>query len=153
MILDAQGNLHVLAGGLQVKARVQHPQVKPRRDRPGWPWVFRYRAEEIQPDGSTKTLRKYQEIAPSKGEGAITKKQAEVERDQLLAKLNAPTIEQAVQQVAATGVALFSEVAKMYEHGYLSRADQIAKPTREKETFYLNQYIVPRWGKLRLNQI
>ena len=30
---------------------------------------------------------------------------------------------------------------------------QIAKPTREKETFYLNRYIVPRWGDLRLNQI
>ena len=153
MMLPAEGNLHRLAGGLRVKARVQHPQVKPRKDRPGWPWIFRYRAEEVQPDGSTKTLRKYYEIAPSKGEGAITKKQAEMERDQFLAKLNASTIEQAVQQVAATGVAVFSEVAAMYEEGYLGRTDQIAKPTREKETFYLNQYIVPRWGKLRLNQI
>jgi integrase len=41
----------------------------------------------------------------------------------------------------------------MYEEGYLGRTEQIARPTREKETFYLNQYIVPRWGKLRLNQI
>ncbi|MCE5306800.1 MAG: site-specific integrase [Acidobacteriales bacterium] len=136
-----------------MKARVQHPQVKVRKDRPGWPWIFRYRAEEVQPDGSVKTLRKYGEIAPSKGEGAITKKQAEIERDKFLAKLNAPTVEQAVQQVAATGVALLSEVTAMYEQGYLGRTDQIAKPTREKETFYLNQYIVPRWGKLRLNQV
>lgn len=30
---------------------------------------------------------------------------------------------------------------------------QIAIPTREKETFYLTEYIVPRWGNLRLNQI
>src|SRR5580658_950980 len=80
MMLPAEGNLHRLSGGLRVKARVQHPQVKPRKDRPGWPWVFRYRAEEIQPDGSTKTLRKYYEIAPSKGDSAITKKQAEVDR-------------------------------------------------------------------------
>ena len=41
----------------------------------------------------------------------------------------------------------------MYEQGYLGRPDQIATPTREKETFYLNHYIVPRWGDLRLNQI
>src|SRR5215472_16538629 len=41
----------------------------------------------------------------------------------------------------------------MYEDGYLGRENQISKPTREKETFYLNAYIVPRWGKLRLNQI
>lgn len=153
MMLATEGNLRMLAGGLRVKARVQHPQVKPRKDRQGWPWVFRYRADEVQPDGTVKTLRKYHEIGPSKGQGAMTKKQAEIERDKFLAKLNAPTTEEAVQQVAATGVALFREVATMYEEGYLGRAAQIAKPTREKETFYLNRYIVPRWGDLRLNQI
>ena len=146
MMFATKGNLHVLVGGLRVKARVQHPQVKPRKDRAGWPWVFRYRADEVQPDGTVKTLRKYQEIGPSKGEGAITKRQAEIERDKFVAKLNAPTTEDAVQQVAATGVAVFRDVATMYEEGYLGRATQIAKPTRTKETFYITQYIVPRWG-------
>lgn len=142
-----------LAGGLQVKARVQHPQVMPRKDRQGAPWVFRYWFDEIQPDGTIKTLRKYQAIGPSKGENAITKKQAEIERDKFLAKLNAPTVEVAAEQVAATGVALFSEIAKMYEDGYLGRQNQISKPTRMKDSFYLNEYIVSRWGKFRLNQI
>src|ERR1019366_882899 len=87
----------------------------PRKDRQGYPWVFRYWSDEVQPDGTVKILRKYQVAGPSKGEGAITKKQAEIERDKFLAKLNAPTIEAAVQQVAATGVALLGEVAKMYE--------------------------------------
>src|SRR5579862_7207768 len=105
MMLRTQGNLHMLAGGLRVKARVQHPQVKPRKDRAGWPWVFRCYEDVVQPDGSVKVLRRYHELAPSKGEGAITKKQAEVERDRILAKLNSPTQEEAVQQVAATGVA------------------------------------------------
>ena len=153
MMLGTEGNLHVLAGGLCVKARVQHPQVKPRKDREGWPWVFRYWSDEIQPDGTIKTLRKYQAVGPSKGTEAITKKQAEIERDRFLAKLNAPTVEVAVEKVAATGVALFGEVAKMYEEGYLGRENQIAKPTRDKETFYLTEYIAPRWGALRLNQI
>jgi integrase len=62
-------------------------------------------------------------------------------------------VEASVEQLAATGVALFGEVAKMYEEGYLSRENQIAKPTRKKEKFYLTAYIVPRWGTLRLNQI
>src|SRR5262249_25747988 len=121
MMVATEGNLHLLTGGLQVKARVQHPDVRPRKDRSGWPWVFRYRTDEVQPDGSVKTFRKYYEIAPSKGEGAISKKQAEVERDKFLAKLNAPTVEVAVHQVAATGVALFKQVATMYEEGYLGR--------------------------------
>ena len=150
---NAEGSLHMLAGGLRVKARVQHPQVKARKDRNGSPWVFRYWADDIQPDGTIKTLRKYQAVGPSKGEGSITKKQAEIERDKFLAKLNAPTVEAAIEQVTVTGVAFFGEVAKMYEDGYLGRENQIAKPTRVKETFYLNGYIVPRWGKLRLSQI
>jgi integrase len=153
MMLTAEANLHMLAGGLRVKARVQHPQVKPRKDRQGWPWVFRYRADEVQPDGSVKTLRKFCEIGPSKGEGAITKKQAEVERDKVLAKLNAPAPEVAVQQVASTGVALFGAVAHLYEEGYLARQNQIARPTREKEEFYIREYLVPKWGAVRLSQI
>jgi integrase len=153
MMLATEGNLLMLAGGLRVTARVQHPQVKPRKDRAGWPWVYRYRADEIQPDGSVKTLRKYQEVGPSKGDGAITKKQAEIERDKFLAKLNASSIEVAAQQVASTGVALFGNVATMYREGYLARENQISRPTREKEEFYLRQYIVPKWGELRLNQI
>lgn len=153
MMLAAEANLRMLAGGLRVKARVQHPQVKPRKDRAGWPWVFRYWCDEIQPDGGVKTLRKYQAVGPSKGQGAITKKEAEVERDKFLAKLNAPTVETAVTQVASTGVALFGEIAKMYQQGYLGRHHQIAKPTRVKEIFYLDKYIVPKWAKYRLNQI
>lgn len=153
MMLATEGNLRMLIGGIRVKARSQHPEVKPRKDRPGWPWVIRYRTIEIQADGSAKPVRKYYEVGPSKGEGALTKKQAQFEADKFLLKLNAPTEEQAVQQVAATGVALFKDVAGMYEEGYLGREDQIAKPTREKETFYLHQYISPRWGDLRLNQI
>src|ERR1700675_2326814 len=129
MMFRTEGKVLMPAGGLQVKACFQHPQVKPRKDRQGWPWVFRYWSDEIQPDGTTKVLRKYQAVGPSKGEGALTKKQAEVERDKFLAKLNAPTVEEAVQQVAITGVALFGEVARMYKDGYLARANQIAKPT------------------------
>jgi integrase len=55
--------------------------------------------------------------------------------------------------VSTTGVAFFGEVAQMYKEGYLGRENQIAKPTRVKEEFYLDEYIVPKWGKLRLNQI
>jgi integrase len=104
------------------------------------------------PDGSLKPLRKYQELGPSKGPNALTKKQAEIERDKILARVNAPTVQAAVEQVVIAGAALFQDVAFMYEQGYLSRK-QIATPTRRKEQFYLHEYIVPRWGPLRLNQI
>ena len=57
----------MLAGGLRVKARVQHPQVKPRRDRQGCPWVFRYWSDEMQPDGSIKIVRIKQTIVHADG--------------------------------------------------------------------------------------
>jgi hypothetical protein len=90
------------------------------------------------------TVRKYQAVGPSKGEGAITKKEAEVERDRFLGKLNAPSTDVAVKQIASTGVGFFCAVAQMYQDGYLAREDQISKPTREKETFYLREYLVPK---------
>ena len=58
MMFETECNLQKLAGGLRVKARVQHPKVTQRKDRPGWPWIFRYYADELQPDGSTKVLRR-----------------------------------------------------------------------------------------------
>src|SRR5438067_5293805 len=102
MMLLSRDSVHMLPGGLQVKARVQHPQVKPRKDRQGSPWIFRYWADEIGSDGCMTTVRKYQAVGPSKGEGAITKKEAEVERDRFLGTLNAPSTDVAVKQIAST---------------------------------------------------
>jgi integrase len=153
--MGTEGNLLTLARGLRVKARVQHPKVqealKSRQD--GWWWFVRYWADEVRGDGTAQPVRKRQWLGPSRGEKKISKREAEIERDKFLAKPNAPTEEEAVQQVTATGAALFGKVARMYEEGYLGRDKQIAKPTREKEAFYLRQYIIPRWGALRLNQI
>ena len=38
--------------------------MKPRKDRAGWPWIFRYYDDEIQTDGSVKVLRRYREVIP-----------------------------------------------------------------------------------------
>ncbi|MCZ2149648.1 MAG: tyrosine-type recombinase/integrase [Bryobacterales bacterium] len=148
-----EASLQALTGGVILKRRVQHPSVHERTDRGTHYWHFRYYADEIQPDGSVKTVRKFYTIGPSRGEGAIGKRQAEIERDKFLAKLNAPTPEAAVEQALATGIALFGEIAKMYEEGYLGRERRISKRTRVKEKFYLDTYLVPRWGKFRLNEI
>jgi len=148
-----EGTLQALTGGLKVKVRVQHPKILEAKFREGWKWFFRYYADDVQADGSVKTLRKKQAVGFSRGGDKITKKEAEVERDKFLAKLNAPTVDAAVEQVTATGVALMSEVARMYKEGYLSREKQLARPTIEKQEYYLDKVIVPKWGAFRLNQI
>jgi hypothetical protein len=136
-------DLPLIVVTLKVKVRVQHPKILEAKFREGWKWFFRYYADEVQANGSAKTVRKKHAVGFSRGDEKITKKQADVERDKFLAKQNAPTVEAAVEQVAATGVALFGEVAKMYEEGYLSRELQIAKPTRVKERFYWESTLCP----------
>lgn len=146
-------SLQALTGGVKLKRRVQHPKIHERKDRGNYYWFFRYYADEIQSDGSVKTLRKFHILGPSRGENAIGKREAEIERDKFLAKLNAPTQEAAVEQALATGIALFGEIARMYEEGYLNREHQISVATRAKELFYLHKYLIPRWAKCRLNEI
>ncbi len=113
---------------------MQHPKIHERKDRSNYYWFFRYYADEIQSDGSVKTLRKFHVLGPSRGENAIGKREAEIERDKFLAKLNAPTQEAAVEQALATGIALFGEIAKMYEEGKRSPASR-AKLGRKRYVF------------------
>ncbi len=79
-----EGNLHTLTGGLRLKTRVQHPKVLERKERAGSYWFFRYYADELQPGGAMKTVRKFQKLGASKGENRLTKKEAEIARDKFL---------------------------------------------------------------------
>src|ERR1700681_2993806 len=91
MMLRTEGNLQSLTGGLRLKVRIQHPEVHERTDRGGSYWYFRYWDDVLQADGTTKTVRKFQVVGPSKGENRLAKKKAEVERDKFLAPLKRPT--------------------------------------------------------------
>jgi hypothetical protein len=73
----------MLSGGVRLKPRVQHAKIDECRDRGTPYWLFRYWVDELSPDGSIKTSRKRRIVGPIKGEGAITRKAAEIERDRL----------------------------------------------------------------------
>src|SRR5580700_5413448 len=88
-MLSNEATLLSLTGGVALNRRVQHPKVHERKDRKGSYWFFRYWHDEMLPDGKIKASRKFRTIGPSKGEGALTKRRAETERDDFLAELNA----------------------------------------------------------------
>src|ERR1035438_5590981 len=94
MMFGTEGNLQSLTGGLPLKVRIQHPDVHDRTDRRGSYWFFRYWDDVLQPGGTTKAMRKFRVVGPSKGEDRLSKKQAEVERDKFLATINKPTIQE-----------------------------------------------------------
>src|ERR1700734_1687726 len=88
-VRDTNSNIRMLTGGVWLKKRVQHPKINECRDRGTPYWFFRYWADELASDGTIKTSRKRRIVGPSKGDDAITRKQAGIERDDFLSKLNA----------------------------------------------------------------
>src|SRR5258707_7818528 len=153
MMLRHDGNLQSLTGGLPLKVRIQHPGVHERTDRGGSCWFFRYWADALQPDGTAKAIRKFHVVGPSKGENRLSKKQAEVERDKFLAKINKPTIREKV----ADGLALFSKMVEKYRAAHVEAEVAgrflLAKPTRDKYVIHLEQRIVPQWGNRRVCEV
>jgi integrase len=140
-----------------VKQRVQHPKVHERKDRGSFYWFFRYRHDELLPDGSIKTTRKFHTIGPSRGENAIPKKQAEIKRDAFLAELNAaPTRCEAVvvaNQPIEIGAILFGKLAELWRKDYVDNEKvKLATPTREKYRARLDNHILPRWNHTRLGE-
>ncbi len=156
MLVD-RGTLLTLTGGVRLKQRVQHPKVHERKDRGAHCWFFRYRHDELLPDGTTKVTRKFHTIGPSRGENPIPRKQAEIKRDAFLAELNAaPTrCEAAVvasQPVEVTAI-LFGKLAEMWRKDYVDNPKvKLAMPTRLKYRTRLDNHILPRWKEKRLGE-
>jgi integrase len=152
-MLRDDGNLQSLTGGLQLRIRIQHPGVHERTDRGGSYWYFRYWEDVLQKDGTTKAIRKFHTIGPSKGDDKLSKKRAEIARDKFLATINRPTI----QEKVADGLVLFSKMVEKYRSAHVEAEAAgrflLAKPTRDKYIIHLEQRIVPQWGDRRLCEI
>ena len=153
MMLVDDGNLLSLTGGLKLKVRIQHPGVHERTDRGEPYWYFRYWDDSLQPDGTLKPIRRIHPLGPSRGDNRLSKKQAEVERDKFLVKLNKPTIEEKI----ADGLILMSKMVEKYRAAHVEAQVAgrflLAKPTRLKYLLHLEQRIVPKWGDRRLAEI
>jgi integrase len=157
MITGLEATLLNLTGGVSLNKRVQHPKVHERKDRKGSYWFVRYWHDEMLPDGRIKARRKFHTIGPTKGEGALTKRGAEAERDKFLAELNAaPTrcdaAVQAQQPIDVRAI-IFGNLAQMWRKDYVDNPKvKLATPTREKYRSRLDNHILPRWKATRLGE-
>ncbi len=138
--------------------KVQHPQVLQRTDRKGSYWFFRYWHEELLPDGSNQTTRRFRTIGPSQGQGALTQAEAEAQRDLVLAGLNSttPSSQGAVpaQELTSVGAIQFGHIAEMWRRDYVENPKiRLAEPTRIKYRSRLDYHILPRWGDVRIAQM
>src|SRR5580692_572752 len=153
MIPSDRGTLLALTGGVRLVQRVQRPKVHERKDRHDHYWFFRYRDDEGLPDGTVKTRRKFHTIGPSRGENAISKRQAEIERDRVLAELNnaatRPAAAVAAKQPIDLNMIIFGKLAALWREDYVERQvggkALIAASTRAKYKSHLENHILPRW--------
>jgi integrase len=147
-----------LTGGVKLKMRVQHPKVHQRDDRSGTYWFFRYWHDELLPDGTIKSTRKFHTIGPSKGENKLNKREAETSRDQILNKLNAAAtrtdaVVQAKEPVNVSAI-LFGKLAELWQSDYVDNTKiRLAEPTRIKYRSRLENHILPRWKDVRLGEM
>ncbi len=159
-MLANEGTLLALTGGARLTRRVHPPKVHERKDRGTQYWFFRYRTDDIQPDGTIKTSRKFHTIGPSRGVGALSKKQAEVERDKFLADLNAAPSRCEAAVVAKAPIdpnmIIFGKLAQLWRTDYVEREvggnPLVAASTRAKYSAHLGNHILPRWKDTRLGE-
>ncbi len=162
-----EGNIRALLTGDRLKQRVQHPKINECKDWKTPYWFFRYWHDEARPDGSVKSTRKRQIVGPSKGPNAITRKQAEGERDKFLVDMNAaPTRPEAATAAGAAvaapapetepGAIIFGRLAQMWRSDFVEKSvggkQLLAAPTRAKYIFQIERYILPRWKDTRLGE-
>lgn len=160
MMRADRGTLLALTGGVRLVPRVQRPQVHERKDRGNYYWFFRYRSDEVQPDGSVQVRRKFHTIGPSRGQTALTKRQAEAARDRVLAELNnAPTRTAAAvasKQVIDPDMIIFGKLAEVWRQDYVERVvggkALVSASTRAKYLSHLDNHILPRWKDTRLGE-
>ncbi|MCC6394693.1 MAG: hypothetical protein IT167_29125 [Bryobacterales bacterium] len=113
----------LLTGVTALKKRVQHPTVHEWKDRGRFYWFFRYRHDEVLPDGSIKTTRKFHTIGPSRGEGAMSRKEANAVRDDFPAptRPEAAVAARAPETAPAPGDILFGKLAELWGTDYVEK--------------------------------
>jgi integrase len=161
--------LRLLTGATKLKLRVQHPKIQECTNVARPYWFFRYRDDEIQPDGTIKTAQKRHILGPIKGPAAnkaepdaITKREAEQARDDFFAGQNtkargaATAIADAMEKPPEPGDILFGKLADLWIQEYVDKIvggrKLIAASTKAKyhqcyKTFF------PRWKDVRLKDI
>jgi integrase len=159
--------LRLLTGATKLKLRVQHPKIQKCMTLAHPYWFFRYRDDEIQADGTISTAQKRKIVGAIKGlpanqsvPDALTKKEAELARDNFFAEQNArtrgPAATLAQEKPPEPGDVLFGKLAELWMRDYVDKIaggrKLIAASTKSK---YHQCYKVfyPRWKDTRLKDI
>ena len=139
-----------------MKLRDYQPKVNRHTEGAECYWCFRYWRDELAANGLTRTSREVHRIGPAEGAGALTRKEAEVERDRFIKQLSATPLRQApvVVPTENPGMTLFGTLAELWEWDYVEATvggkHLVAASTKEKYRNHLHNHVLPRWAATRL---
>jgi len=130
-----------------MKRRYQRMEVKKRTDRGRAYWYCRYVEDVPNASGVIEPVQRRHFLGWAEGKDKVKKEDAEIERDKLRARLNAPSVVQG-------GAILFGRIAELWRQNHASaRANKVAAPTQQKYLFHLDTRILQKWENYRLGEI
>jgi len=139
-----------------LRLRDQRPRIHRRTDGAAPYWYFRYWQDKLLPNGLIQTTRQIHRIGPAEGTEALTRNQAEAERDRFIEQLSATPLREAPAVVPTEnpGTTLFGTLAEMWEWDYVEAVvggkPLVAASTKGKYRNHLHKHILPRWAGTRL---
>jgi integrase len=142
--------------GHHLRLRDQRPKVRRCKDDAEVYWYFRYWHDELIGNGLVQTTRRAHRIGPAQGAGALSRKQAESERDRFIEQLSAMRLREAPVVVPTDnpGTTLFGTLAELWEWDYVEATvggrRLVAASTKDKYRNHLHNHILPRWAATRL---
>ena len=140
-----------LTGNLNLKKRIQHPNVQEAKDVREPYWFVRIYEPVAQRGGAIKEVRKKHVLGASKGPDAIGKREAELRRDAILARINGLTqAPEKAHQIPQGDFILFERLAQMFKEGHLPNLGIAA---RNKYNCLIDKHLLPRWTGERLTSI
>ncbi len=137
-----------------MRLRDQRPKV--HRCRAESCWYFRYWHDNLLSSGLIQTTHEVRRIGPTQGAGALTRRQAEAERDRFMAQLSATVLRETplVLPTENPGEILFGALAELWEWDYVEAIiggkPLVAAPTKSKYRNHLHNHILPRWAATRI---
>jgi integrase len=139
-----------------LRVRNQQPKVRRHRDGTDSYWYFRYWRDRLLSNGLIQTTREVHRIGPAQGVGALTRKQAEAERDRFMVQLSGTPLRKTpvVVPTENPSATLFGTLAELWEWDYVEAIvggkRLIAASTKCKYRNHLHKHILPRWAETRI---
>lgn len=143
--------IHWLTGNLSLKRRIQHPTIKEETNVREPYWFIRVFEPVVRRGGAVDEVRKKYILGPSRGDSALGVKEAQLQADKILARVNG--LMQPPEKKGQTPLGdfiLFERLVEMFREGHMPT---LGWGTQVRYNKAINSHLLPRFSGERLDAI